>query len=133
MDKLAKRLRDDAERIDAPISPELDGRIRASLQNVRPETRRPRAGKAAPRWFWLASTLTGATAALAAIVIVNLRAPEPGPLIADTQVAPLVLPDIQWRAETAVLTSPLEREIEDLQSDLKKAEEAVREDFDRLF
>jgi hypothetical protein len=133
MDKLAKRLRDDAERIDAPISPELDGRIRASLQGVRPETSRPRAGKAAPRWFWLASSLTGATAAVAAIVIVNLRAPEPGPVIADTQMPPLVLPDIQWRAETAVLTSPLEREIEDLQSDLKKAEEAVRDDFDRLF
>ena len=133
MDKLAKRLRDDAERIDAPISPELDGRIQASLQGVRPETSRPRASGATPRWFWLASTLTGVTAALAAIVIVNLRSPEPGPVVADTQVPPLVLPDIQWRAEAAVLTSPLEQEVEDLQSDLKKAEEAVREDFDRLF
>ena len=133
MDKLAKRLREDAERIDASISPELDDRIRASLQGVRPETPRAPASAARPRWFWLASTVTGATAAVAAIVVINLRAPEPVPVVAESSAPPLVLPDIQWRAETAVLTSPLEQEIEDLQSDLKKAEEAVKEDIDRLF
>ena len=132
MDKLAKRLRDDAERIDATISPELDDRIRASLQGVRPETPRASASAARPRWFWLASTLTGAAAAVAAIVIINLQAPEPVPTVAETA-PPLVLPDIKWRAETAVLTSPLEQEIEDLQADLKRAEEAVKEDIDRLF
>jgi hypothetical protein len=31
------------------------------------------------------------------------------------------------------LTSPLEQEIDDLQSDLKKAEELVKQDIDRLF
>jgi predicted ATP-grasp superfamily ATP-dependent carboligase len=46
---------------------------------------------------------------------------------------PLAIPSIRWQAETAVLTSPLEQEIEDLQSDLKKAEEAVRRDIERLF
>lgn len=130
MDKLAKRLREDAERIDATISPELDDRIRASLQGVRPETTR---SPASPRWFWLASTLTGAAAAVAAIVIINLRAPDSVPVIAETPVPPLVLPDIEWHAEAAVLTSPLEQEIEDLQSDLRKAEEVVKEDIDRLF
>jgi hypothetical protein len=133
MDKLAKRLREDAERIDATISPELDDRIRTSLQGVRPETSRSPAGAARPRWFWLASTLTGAAAAVTAIVIINLQAPDPVPVLADTPVPPLVLPEIKWRAETAVLTSPLEQEIEDLQTDLKKAEEAVKEDIDRLF
>lgn len=133
MDKLAKRLREDAERIDATISPELDDRIRASLQGVRPETTRSPASAAGPRWFWLASTLTGAAAAVAAIVIINLRAPDPVPVTAETPVPPLVLPDIEWHAEAAVLTSPLEQEIEDLQSDLRKAEEVVKEDIDRLF
>jgi hypothetical protein len=133
MDKLARRLREDAQRIDATISPELDDRIRASLQGVRPETARPPASVAATRWFWLASSLTGVTAALAVVVIVNLQEPEPVPAVADTTLAPLELPNIRWRAEAAVLTSPLEQEIEDLQSDLKKAEEVVKEDIGRLF
>lgn len=131
MDKLAKRLRDDAERIDAEISPELEERIRASLEGIRPD-RGPRpAGPARPVWFWIASSLTGVAAALAVVLIVNLGAPDPQP-VANTP-APLELPAIRWRAEDAVLTSPLEQEIEDLQSDLKKAEEVVKEDIDRLF
>ena len=43
------------------------------------------------------------------------------------------MPTIRWQTETVVLTSPLEQEFEDLQSDLKKAEEAVRQDIERLF
>ena len=72
-------------------------------------------------------------AAATIIVIVNLQRPEPVPVAVDTAPAAFNLPTVQWRAETAVLTSPLEQEIENLQSDLKKAEEAVKEDIDRLF
>ena len=133
MDKLAERLRDDAASIEAKISEELDARIDASLQGIEPEhAARPAAGTT-PRWFWWASSLTGVAAALALIAIVNLRAPEPAPAVAEAPVNPLVLPDIEWRTKPAVLTVPLEQEIEDLQSDLKKAEEAVKEDIDRLF
>lgn len=133
MDKLAERLRDDAERIDATISEELDSRIQASLQGVQPERGRSPAAAPRPRWFWWASSLTGVAAALVVIAVVNLRAPEPAPAVAEVPPRPLMLPVIQWRTETAVLTSPLEQEIEDLQSDLRKAEEAVKEDIDRLF
>ena len=133
MDKLAKRLREDANRIDVEISPELDERIRASLEGVRPD-RGPRpASPARSVWFWLASSLTGVAAALAVILLVNLKTPDPAPIAENTVPAPLELPAIRWRAEAAVLTSPLEQEIEDLQSDLKKAEELVREDMERLF
>ena len=133
MDKLAEQLREDAQKIDATISPELDERIRASLQNIAPEpARKPRATPR-PAWFWWASSLTGVAAAIAVIVIVNLQAPEPEPIAVNAPVTPIVLPTIEWQAETAVLTAPLEQEIEDLQSDLKKAEEAVRQDIDRLF
>lgn len=133
MDKLAKRLREDAGRIDVDISAELDDRIQASLQGIRPEKGRRPAGTSGSRWFWVASSLTGVAAAVAAIVVINLRSPEPTPMTAGTTEAPLVLPTIEWRTEAAVLTSPLEQEIEDLQADLKKAEEVVKEDIDRLF
>ena len=134
MDKLAKQLREDAQKVDATISPQLDERIRASLQNVAPEPAgKPRATPR-PAWFWWASSLTGVAAAVAVIVIINLQTPAPEPMAVDAPVTPsMVLPTIEWQAETAVLTAPLEQEIEDLQSDLKKAEEAVRQDIDRLF
>lgn len=132
MDKLAKRLRDDAAQIDATISPQLDDRIQASLQGITPESeqavRRPR-----PFSLWWASSLTGATVAIVLIVVVNLRTPEPLPVAAQPTPQPLAMPAVEWNTRTAVLTSPLEEEIENLQSDLKKAEEAVKQDIERLF
>jgi len=133
MDKLAKQLREDAGQIESNISPELDERIRASLHGITPgPIDKPRPASR-PAVFWWASSLTGVAAAVAIIAVVNLQAPEPGPELANTTAVPLVLPTIKWNTETAVLTSPLEQEIEDLQSDLKKAEEAVKQDIDRLF
>ena len=133
MDNLAKQLRQDAERIECTVSDELDERIRASLHGITPE--QVAAPKAKPKSFsfWFASSLTGVAAAATIIVIVNLQRPEPVPVAVDTAPAAFNLPTVQWRAETAVLTGPLEQEIENLQSDLKKAEEAVKEDIDRLF
>ena len=133
MDKLAKRLRDDAERIDVTISEELDGRILASLEGVRPERAVAPAPVSGPRWFWWASSLTGVAAAMVLIAIVNLQDTSTGVPTTEPAVQPLVLPSIEWQAETAVLVSPLEEEYEKLQSDLEKAEEAVRRDIERLF
>ena len=133
MDKLAKRLREDAQNIDCTISDELDERIKASLQGVTPEPARRPKSTSRPVWFWWASSLTGIAAAVAALVIIDLRAPAPESVASETPVTPLEIPTIEWHAETAVLTAPLEQEIEDLQSDLRKAEEAVRQDIDRLF
>jgi hypothetical protein len=133
MDKLAKQLREDAERIECTVSEELDKRIQASLRATEAETVKPRGRGSRPVLYWWASSLTGVAAAVAVIAIVNLKAPEAVPETPDPAATPLILPSIQWNTETAVLTSPLEQEIEDLQSDLKKAEEAVKQDIDRLF
>ena len=129
MDKLARQLRDDAERIDASISPELDARISASLHAVSPVR------EASPRprsWsFWLASSLTGAAAAIAAIAFVNMRQPEvaqPTAVAATEQDNAYTVPVFDLHAEAAVLTSPLSEELQALQSDLKKAEQKLRED-----
>ena len=133
MDNLAKQLRDDAQHIECTISEELDERIRASLHGLTPEPpARPKA-TSQPLSFWLASSLTGVAAAVAIIAIVNLQQPEPVPGPMNTNPVPLNLPTIEWHAQTAVLTSPLEQEIDDLQSDLKKAEEALRQDIEGLF
>ncbi len=132
MDKLDKRLRDDAASIDAEISAELDHRIQASLQGVLPERTRPAARPARPYSFWWASSLTGIAAAIAVITIINLERPGPEP-VANNPVQPLMLPTINLKVEAAMLTSPLQQELEDLQSDLKKAEQAVRETVDLSF
>ncbi|MDH3266204.1 MAG: hypothetical protein OEM25_04490 [Gammaproteobacteria bacterium] len=136
MDKLAERLRADAAQIHCTISPELDERIRASLQGIAPEPELPPRPRRASKSFssWWASSLTGVAAVIVLIVVVNWEAPpQPVPAASDSSPQPLVLPSIEWHARTAVLTSPLEQEIENLQSDLKKAEEAVKQDIDRLF
>lgn len=135
MDKLAEQLRADAARIESSISPELDARIRASLQGITPEPAAQRASKRESKSFssWWMSSLTGVAAALVLIIFVNLRAPDPAPVVSNSTPQPLILPTVEWHARTAVLTSPLEQEIDNLQSDLKKAEEAVKQDIDRLF
>jgi hypothetical protein len=133
MDKLAKRLREDAEHIDCAVSEQLDDRIRASLQNIKPEEPRQPERKPRPPMFWWASSLTGVAAAIVLIAIVNLQGPNPGTPTTEPAAQPLVLPSIEWKAETAVLVSPLEEEYENLQSDLEKAEEALKQDIERLF
>lgn len=131
MDNFAKKLRDDAHKIECAISEELDDRIRASLQGSTPEplaTSKPKSFS-----FWFASSLTGVAAAAAFIAIVNLQAPEPSVLSPMPTPTAFVLPVFELKVKTAVLTAPLEQEIEDLRSDIKKAEEAVKQDIDRLF
>ena len=125
MDDITQRLRDDASRIDASVSPELEDRIRASLENVAstpaPRPRRPTLS------LWWASSLTGVVAAAIVIVAVRLvSTPEQEP----PQVAaiePLALPIL--KTETAVLTAPLEQELVHLEADLRKAELAVRKEI----
>ena len=131
MDKLARQLKQDAGRIDARVSEELDRRIEASLhavEQVKPEAPRP---KGRPASFWWASSLTGIAAAIAVIAILNAldsSAPSnntPPPQVAEAYEAPT----IQLKTESAMLTEPLRQELENLQSDLKKAEEKVKQDM----
>ena len=136
MDKLAKQLKTDAAMIDVQVSDELDRRITASLHGVTPEkteeSRTPAVGRR-PAVFWWASSLTGIAAALLLIAIFNSQSQpvdDPVAQVAGTSPVPLVTtPMIDWKAESAMLTEPLQRELEDLQSDLKKAEEKVKRDI----
>jgi hypothetical protein len=133
MDKLEQALKDDASKIRAEISPELDYRIRASLEGIRPESEP--SGSRRPISLWWASSLTGATAAIVVIVLVNKGVFAPGPVTDDIQLAdvngiaapPPILPDLSTRA--AVLAGPLEQELENLESDIQKARDAVRKDL----
>jgi len=126
MDKLAKQLRTDAERIEVTVSDELDLRINASLRAVEPVVEAPRATK--PPLFWLASTLTGVAAAAAIIAIINWQSPDEPTSATPVNFAAAV-PVIDLKAESAMLTGPLQDELDKLQSDLKKAEEKVKRDI----
>ena len=132
MDKLERKLREDASRIDAEVSAQLESRIRASLNAIEPESARQRKAVRRPISFWLASSLTGITVALAVIAVLNMidsNEPEPIPRSVVGNTTPTVgLPVLELEIEAATLTSPLARELEDLQADLKKAEELVRGD-----
>ena len=133
MDKLAKQLKTDAAAIDVQVSDELDRRISASLRGVTPEKPAAPAVRQRPAAFWWASSLTGIAAAMAVIVVINSD-PQPADVpvvqVADTSPVPeITTPTIDWRTESAMLTQPLQRELLDLQSDLKKAEEKVKRDI----
>ena len=127
MDKLAKQLREDAEKINVSVSDELDHRIAASLRAVTPVAEKTRTPVSRPPLFWWASTITGVAAALAVIAIVNWQADQ-RPVATPVPVADLQ-PSIELNMEAAMLTAPLQQELEALQSDLKKAEEKVRRDI----
>jgi len=127
MDRLAKRLRENAEDIQVTVSDELDRRITASLQGIEPLPDKPvRSGH--PASFWWASTITGVVAAAAVVAIINWRVPAP---VATEEAVDLaaVVPEIDWKAESAMLTSPLQQELDDLEADLRKAEEKVKQDI----
>ena len=139
MDKLAKQLRADAERIDVTVSDELEQRILASLHGVSPRAEArldtpARLGQRSAR-FWWTSSLTGIAAAALIIVIINSQSQQPGIVVPGDMptMSPVALVDnmpvIDWKTETAMLTSPLREELEKLQSDIKKAEKKVKQDI----
>ncbi len=132
MDKLAEQLQADAGRIDVQVSEELDRRIKASLHGVAPERGVQAAVRPRPAGFWWASSLTGIAAALAIIAVINSgrQLETPPETIATISPLPAVtMPVIDWRAESAMLTSPLRQELEDLQSDIRKVEHKVKQDI----
>lgn len=129
MDKLANQLRQDADKIEAAVSDELDHRIAASLRGVSPlDDSAVKAPPPRPALFWWASSLTGIVAAAVVIVIVNSSQPEPAVTPTPGAIAAAV-PAIDWKPQTAEFTAPLQQELDALQSDLKKAEEKVRADI----
>ncbi len=75
-------------------------------------------------WWW--SSLVGATGAIAAIVLLNPGTQPELPVPAESGI-PTLAPSLN--IERAVLTAPLEEELENLESDLKRAEAALRADI----
>jgi len=132
MDKLAKQLKDDAAHIDVRISDEFDRRMVASLEGITPEMPNVPRIRQRPAAFWWASSLTGVAAALVFIAVINSHLQvEDTPVVSPTTspVSMATIPTINWKAESAMLTQPLQRELEDLQADLKKAEEKVKKEI----
>jgi len=129
MDKLADRLRQDADKIEVTVSDELDHRIAASLRSVTPQVDSGVAPDSRrPALFWWASSLTGVAAAVAVIVIVNTQQPVETSTPTPANIVAAV-PVIDWKTETAMLTGQLQQELDDLESDIKKAEKKVREEI----
>jgi len=133
MDKLERRLKEDAALIKAELAPELQERIRASLESTQPAKQAPRATKTPGTSLWWASSLTGLAAAALLIVVINWN----GDVEPVVEVSDAVPPGITWsiqsgfplNAETAEWTAPLEEELKNLQSDLEKARESVERDL----
>ncbi|MCP4299342.1 MAG: hypothetical protein GY783_02045 [Gammaproteobacteria bacterium] len=129
MDKLANRLRRDAENIEVTVSDELDHRITASLRGVTPQVESVSAPRSRrPAMFWWASSLTGIAAAATVLIIGNSQQPH-APVTPPPANIVAAVPVIDWKTETATLTGQLQQELDDLQSDIKKAERKVREDI----
>lgn len=137
MDEFEKRLKQDADDIRAEVSPGLRARIDASLHSVTP-VRAVKARDNETVGLWWASSLAGLAAAIIVIVLINWTTPEPAvvePVAYDsvpefngdtTGLFPLT-------AETAVLTGPLEDELEKLKADIEKARKSVEDDVDFTF
>lgn len=128
MDDLGKKLKTDAERIEVAISPQLDDRIRASLGSASQDPVTPIV-KHQSATFWWASSLTGVAATVAFVAFVNLGGPEPDMAVTEPPPAAMPATRFEWNLQPAVLTQSLEQELADIQSDLKKAEQVVRDDL----
>ena len=133
MDKFERQLKEDAGLIKAELSPELQERIRASLESTRPEGWAPRKTQTPGTNLWWASSLTGLAVAALVIVLINWNSTvtpvddqppsaTPGNGLSLQSGFPLI-------AETADWETPLEEELKALQSDLEKARENVERDL----
>ena len=130
MDELARRLREDAAKIDAEIPADLDRRIAAAGD---PPERRAERGRGLSLLLWWASSLTGIAAAAAIVLVLNLNSGEYEPVDAPVADTPPLLPELDLDVRPATLTAPLHRELDNLRSDLEKAERAVREELPLSF
>ena len=140
MDEFEKRLKRDANAVQAEVSPELRSRIDASLRGVEPLNAAP-VVQNSPARLWWASSLTGLVAVLVLIVVANLNKPDTDSVQQEVTAGlteppmpverPFLSPNLDIRS--ADFTSPLEEELLKLQADIEKARENVRKDVDFTF
>ena len=138
MDKLERRLKEDAKGMNVQVSPDLQSRIEATVHGLtRPQAAEPRSTTT----LWWASSLTGLLAAMLIIVLLNWNRET-----AETQpvrqarelptVPQLVIPvygRLALTTRTADLTSPLEEELLHLRADIEKARENLERDIRNTF
>ena len=141
MDEFEKRLKRDAEAIDAEMPPQLRDRIDASLLGVEPLRPVDGGRRSSPVSLWWASSLTGLAAAVLVIVLLNWNSQGIEPVAPQENIAEITVPadpepmlmapmlDIR----TADFADPLEEELVKLRSDIEKARESVRKDLDFTF
>ncbi len=133
MDKMERQLREDAGRIKADLSPELQERIRASLESTQPADQTLRKTQTPGTTLWWASSLTGLAAAALVILLINWNSANgpiedepvsatPGAVLSIQRNFPLIVETAEW-------ATPLEEELKNLQSDLEKARENVERDL----
>ncbi|HZD52305.1 MAG TPA: hypothetical protein VE175_04615 [Woeseiaceae bacterium] len=130
MDEMEKRLKRDAARIRARVPPDVSARVQASL------SRATEPGRPTPRTIslglWLAASLSGAAAAALLLLLLPHadRSPPPEPLARSVPLPRSIAGEFPLEVKTAELTAPLEQELDNLQSDIEKAREQVKEDLD---
>lgn len=134
MDELERRLREDARQICARVPADLQARIGESLRSARP---RPPARRDFSWPLWLAASITGAAAAVVAILSVNIGTGVPEAADSAAYSVPQYVDELHLelplRATTADLTAPLEEEMKNLRSDLARARENVERDLGFTF
>ncbi len=137
MDKLERQLKQDTDLITADVSPELQERIRASLESTRQVEQIPRKAETPGVSLWWASSLTGLAAAALVIVLINWNPPTDPQEVQPVASTPGTVVSIQsgfpLNVETAEWATPLEEELKNLQSDLEKARESVERDLRQSF
>ena len=132
MDDFEDKLKRDAVKIPAEITPELEARIRASVEAQAPPRDRPK--PVIPPRTWLAAGLTGAAAAVLVMALLP-SGPQPQPVVEAPPVR--TVPEhvtaferaLPLEVEQAKLTAPLEQELENLRADLEQARRSVAEDM----
>jgi hypothetical protein len=131
---LEQRLREEAGKIDAEVSPRLQQRIAASIHATK-QLRSVSSPQRRKSSYWWASSLTGVTAALLIILLINQDREAGQPDVSSAMVTTTTPEVIEiyrpfpLKARTADLTEPLEEELQHLQSDLEKARQSVVRDL----
>lgn len=133
MTRLESRLKEDAARIEADVSPRLTSRIADAVRRAR-RARRTGGERVVSFPLWLAGSLTGVAGAFLVIVLVNRMdtgsgRPEPSVAPAVPEYVRRIEQTVPLYAETADLAEPLEEELENLRSDIEKARENVERDL----
>jgi hypothetical protein len=140
MDEFESRLKRDADGIQAEVSPELRQRIDATLRATKRIQPVAESGNPGINLWW-ASSLTGLTAAVIVIVLINWNRPTeqaaPVEAVANRTV-PAAFEELQGLnpprlIKTAEFETPLEEELARLQADIERARATVKKDIEFTF